>query len=76
MRDDSYWFARLVEEVGELGASLVQDHPDTPDHELIQIASICINWLEKRYIELTTLENQNQRTAEPERSTWQGRLPG
>jgi len=47
-KSDAYWFMRLVEEVGELGASLAGDHDDTPEHELIQIASICMNWLEKR----------------------------
>lgn len=49
-RDDpeSYWFARLVEEVGELGGSLVGNHTDSPGWELAQIAAICLNWLEMR----------------------------
>ena len=47
-KDDHYWFERLVEEVGELGASLTGDHPHTPDSELAQIVSISINWLLKR----------------------------
>jgi hypothetical protein len=47
-RDDMYWLARLMQEVGELGSSLVGDHDDTPEHELVQIASIAINWLDKR----------------------------
>lgn len=45
---DLYWFARLVQEVGELGSALVGDHDDSPEWELKQIASICLNWLEKR----------------------------
>lgn len=45
---DSYWFARLAQELGELGSSLVGDHDDTPEHELRQIASIALNWLELR----------------------------
>lgn len=45
---ESYWFARLVEEVGELGGALVGNHNDTPDHELSQIAAIALNWLEMR----------------------------
>lgn len=48
-KDESYWLARLVEEVGELGASLADDHEHTPDVELRQISSICINWLKKFY---------------------------
>ena len=47
-KPDSYWFYRLLEEVGELGASLANDHEHSPDYELKQIASICVNWLEKR----------------------------
>ena len=47
-RDEFYWLARLMQEVGELSSSLVGDHPDTPEHELRQIASIVINWLGKR----------------------------
>lgn len=42
---DSYWTARLMQEVGELASALVGDHADSPDWELEQIASICINWL-------------------------------
>lgn len=45
---ESYWFARLVQEIGELGSSLVGDHDDPPDWELTQIAAISINWLEMR----------------------------
>lgn len=48
-KDDMYWLARLIEEVGELGASLVGDHNDTPEWELTQISAICINWLEMRH---------------------------
>ena len=46
-RPDSYWFMRLSQEVGELGGSLVGDHPHPPEWELMQIASICLNWLDK-----------------------------
>lgn len=47
-RDEGYWFQQLVGEVGELGLSLANDHEHTPDHELEQIAAICMNWLEMR----------------------------
>lgn len=47
-KPDSYWLARLMQEVGELASALVDDHPHTPDWELTQIASICINWLDMR----------------------------
>lgn len=47
-KPDSYWLARLMEEVGELAGSLVGDHDDPPEWELTQIAGICINWLEMR----------------------------
>lgn len=47
-RPESYWFQRLAQEMGELGSSLADDHEHTPDHELEQIAAICLNWLEMR----------------------------
>jgi hypothetical protein len=47
-KDDLYWTARLMEEVGELASSLVGHHDHSPDWELAQISAICLNWLEKR----------------------------
>ena len=47
-KGDDYWFYRLLEEVGELGASLSNDHEHPPELELSQIGSICLNWLDKR----------------------------
>lgn len=47
-KPESYWYYRLVEEVGELGSSLAQRHKDPPEVELEQIAAICINWLRLR----------------------------
>lgn len=44
-RLDCYWFYRLCQEVGELGSSLAEDHEHSPEYEIAQIASICINWL-------------------------------
>jgi NTP pyrophosphatase (non-canonical NTP hydrolase) len=51
-KNDDYWCLRLVQEVGELSASLADDHEHTPDYEMTQIAGICINWLAKRDEEL------------------------
>lgn len=47
-KPESYWYMRLGEEFGELGASLAGDHEHSPDWELQQIAAICLNWLEMR----------------------------
>lgn len=47
-KPESYWLARLMEEIGELAGTLVGDHDDPTDLELTQIAGICINWLEMR----------------------------
>ena len=44
---DHYWLARLQQEVAELVLALDGQHDDPPSHELGQIATICINWLEK-----------------------------
>lgn len=57
-KPDSYWFARLVQEIGELGSSLVGDHPHPPEWELEQIAAIALNWLEKREIQMTNTSDQ------------------
>ena len=46
--NDSYWLAGLVEEIGELAEALLEDDPSNADHELRQIASIALNWLDKR----------------------------
>ena len=46
-RSSYYWFARLVQEVGELGSSIAGDHEDPLEWELAQIASIALNWLDK-----------------------------
>ncbi len=43
-----FWLLSLLEEVGELVLSLVGLHRHSPEVELRQIASIAINWLEKR----------------------------
>jgi hypothetical protein len=45
---DSYWFYRLSEEVGDLGASLARAHPQTPEDGMREVAAIAINWLAKR----------------------------
>ena len=42
------WYKGLCEEIDELGAALNGEHTDSPDHELIQIASIALNWLDMR----------------------------
>lgn len=46
-KPDGYWFARLLEEVAELSDSLLGSYNDPPQHELKQIAAICLNWLER-----------------------------
>jgi len=45
---DVYWFLRLMQEVGELADTFTEETQDPRDHELRQIASICMNWLDKR----------------------------
>jgi len=47
-KPESYWLARLMQEVGELGSSLVGDHDEPVDWELMQISTICMNWIEMR----------------------------
>lgn len=47
-KSDDYWFYKLLEEVGELGASLANEHEHPPELELCQISAICLNWLDKR----------------------------
>lgn len=44
-KSDAYWFWRLLQEVIELGFSLVGLHKDPSKWEKMQIAAICINWM-------------------------------
>lgn len=47
-KPDWYWFMQLMEEVFELALSLLGLHRHGPDIELAQIASIAMNFMEKR----------------------------
>lgn len=42
-----YWAWRLFQEFVELIGSLLHIHKDPPKWELLQIASICVNWMYK-----------------------------
>ena len=45
---EEWWLARLLQEVGELADTLTGETNDPVEHELRQIASICMNWLDMR----------------------------
>lgn len=47
-RSSWYWMWRLTQEVAEALGVLIGVHDDDLDHELTQIASICVNWQRKR----------------------------
>lgn len=47
-KDESWWLARLLQEVGELADTFTEETEDERQHELRQIASICLNWLDMR----------------------------
>ena len=55
---DRFWMRKLNDETSELRRSLKQRHGDTPDLELIQIASTCLNWLDKRNVDVSALEKE------------------
>lgn len=40
-------FAVLVEEVGEIGAALQQQDHGNLEEELVQLAAVCVRWLEE-----------------------------
>lgn len=42
-----FWYLSLLEEVIELGLSLIGLHKDPPQWELNQISSIAANWYER-----------------------------
>lgn len=68
---ESKWLMGLVEEVGELAESLLDDplnnHEHVPEHELQQIASICLNWLDMR----ANLEEEKQAIIDRTNNSWQ-----
>ena len=53
-KPELYWLGRLIQEVSELTLALTGsgehhgDKVDSPDEELVEIASIAINWLRHR----------------------------
>lgn len=47
-KSDWFWLLGLLEEVYELSLSLIGLHRHLPETELRQIATIAMNWLEKR----------------------------
>ena len=47
-KPESYWLARLQEEVAELTLTLDEQHKGPVSLELREIASICLNWLDMR----------------------------
>ena len=47
-RPQWYWMLGLLEEVIELGLSLMGLHEGPVEWELLQIAAICLNWIEYR----------------------------
>ena len=58
---DGYWLGRMMQEVGEV-AQIVHDASYPPEvddpllHELAQIASIAMNWMEKIHAEYAEKE--------------------
>ena len=46
-KDDLYWLAGLIEEVGELAEALIGDHEHLPVEELMQIGGIAVNWISR-----------------------------
>jgi hypothetical protein len=47
-RDESYWLAGFMGEVGELAGALVGNHVGPVEWELSQLAAIALNWLDMR----------------------------
>lgn len=54
--DDRVWFRKLCDEVLELAPALDNLHEHGVEWELMQIASICVNWLNKRQAAIKALE--------------------
>ncbi len=44
--DDLYWLGILMEEVGELAKSIIENDPKNGAKELIQSAAVCVAWME------------------------------
>jgi len=44
--DDLYWLGILMEEVGELAKSIIENDSVNGVEELIQSASVCVAWYE------------------------------
>ena len=51
-----YWMLGLLEEVVELGLTLIGLHEGPVEWELLQIAAICLNWIEYRQKQLCKVD--------------------
>ena len=51
---EDVWLAGLAEEFAELASALAGIHYDSPDWELLEIASIALNWLDYRRVRRRT----------------------
>lgn len=67
-RSEAYWLSRMVQGTGRLASALTDEHDETPDHELLQIAAVAINWLEMRWAHQEELMEALSRTAKELRS--------
>ena len=48
LRLDERWLTILVEEVGEVAEAILRDDDEDIVKELIQVAAVCVSWLELR----------------------------
>ena len=47
-RRDSFWYAILLEEIGEVAETILKGEPENMHEELIQCAAVIFAWLELR----------------------------
>ena len=46
---DMHWYTILAEEFGEVAKAILENEPeDALEAEIIQVAAVCVSWLEKR----------------------------
>jgi len=58
-QSEQRWLHGLLEETYELSGALIGKHAGPVEFELLQIAAICLNWIEMRDPETLTSEEQS-----------------
>ena len=65
-RSDERWLTILAEEFGEVTEAVLRDSDEDIEKELIQVAAVCVSWLEHRTLRQGQYLEGQREVCEPE----------